>query len=160
MYCGNTLWKLASSGGLGVILCVFLAGFSCQQNPTKMGAVMNRFYIQNKWIPLPLPDSRFGPGTIFTYNKDTGIRYVSSLKTCGVPDEVSAGVKGQSGTLKFDGDSEYGADAVLKVVGVSAGPQFSKVTKTTVELNDHGPSSMDMFKLQIWLTKPENTSAF
>src|SRR2546425_10824438 len=105
MVYSNPLWKRVSSVGLGLIICVVLAGFSCQQNPTKVGAVMNPFYVQNKWIPLPLPDSRFGPGTIFTYNKDTGIRYVSSLKTCGVPDEVSAGVRGQSGTLKFDGDS-------------------------------------------------------
>ncbi len=142
----------------GTVTVLVVCG--CRHNPATVGSAMDPFYVQNHWIPLPLPDSRFAPGVIFSYDEQTGIRYVSSLKTCGVPEDVTAPVVGQSGQLKFNTASDYGAKAVLQVKGVSAGPEFSKVKKTTLELSRHGPSSIDLFKVQIWLTDPSHAASF
>lgn len=121
---------------------------------------MQKFYLDNGWIPLPMPDSRYVPGTIFTYDKKTGLRYVSSLATCGVPQDVTAAVVGDSGKLTFNVSGDYGADLALKISGVSVGPEWSKVKKTTLEMDDHGPASMDLIKLNTWLTASENADKF
>jgi hypothetical protein len=141
---------------------MWLGAWSCNGNAGDISkkSSMQQFYLDNGWIPLPLPDSQYAPGTIFTYEKKTGLRYISSLKTCGIPDEVTAPVVGNSGKLSFNVSGDYGADLAVKVSGVSAGPDWSKIKKTTLTMDDHGPSSMDLYKLQIWLTAPENADKF
>jgi hypothetical protein len=147
--------------GLLFLCCTATLAFkACGATPDSVAEPMFGFYKANHWIPLPLPDSRFAPGTIFSFTPQTGIRYVSDLATCGVPNDIVSAVPGTSGKLIFNKEAEYGADAVLKMKGVTAGPEFSKVKKTTLEQDDHGPSSLNLIKVQIWMTDPKNTSTF
>lgn len=152
-FLSRKLWQAA----LCLAALNLLAGFSCNGNAGDVvsKSSMQQYYLKNDWVPMPLPESRFVPGTIFTYDKKTGLRYISSLKTCGVPDSVTAPVPGNSPKLTFDTNADYGANAVLQISKVSIGPDWSKVKKTTLEYDDHGPTSMDLIKLNIWLTSPD-----
>jgi len=76
------------------------------------------------------------------------------------PDDIIAPAVGTSGKLTFSSDAEYGTDAVLKLPGISAGPEFSKVKKTSLEQDDYGPSSLNLIKVQIWMTDPKHSSSF
>lgn len=157
----NASLRLSSTFGLLIPMCFLSMSFSCNGNPsTVVSKPMGAFYKQNKWIPLPMPDSRFSPGTIFTFTPETGIRYVSSLKTCKVPNDVLAAVAGLSPKLTFDSNADYGASADLQIGGVSAGPEFSKVKRIALEHDVHGPTSLDLIKVQIWLTDPANARKF
>lgn len=113
------------------------------------------FYLGHNWIPLDIPDSKFAPGTIIHVTAKS-VEYVSSVKTCGVPDEVVAVVPGSSPKLTFTATSTYGASAVLKIAGVQAGPDWKKVKTTTLEQDDHGSDAIDLLRFQIWLTDPAN----
>jgi len=117
---------------------------------------MYKFYLAHQWIPLPEPDSRFGPGAVFTFTPGTDPRWQGTLQDCGLPGEVTTAVEAQSGQLEFDTSSDYGASAVLKLKGVTAGPEFSKVKNSTLQLDQHGPSSLNMVKLRLWVNDPEN----
>lgn len=144
------------------VICLLTAGWSCNGSVIDLTkqSPMQKFYLDNNWIPLPLPDSQFGPGSIFNYDKKTGLRWESSLKSCGVPDDVIEPVVSNSGKLTFTGSGDYGADLTLKIAGISAGPEWSKVKTVSLENDDHGPVSLDIVKLNIWLTAPENVSKF
>jgi hypothetical protein len=117
---------------------------------------MFRFYLAHQWIPLPEPDSRFGPGAVFTFSPGSDPRWQGTLQDCGLPDELTKPVDAESGQLQFDAASDYGAKAGLSLKGVSAGPEFSKVKNSTLELDRHGPSSLNMVRLRLWLNDPEN----
>jgi hypothetical protein len=119
---------------------------------------IQKFYLDHDWVPLDIPDSKYAPGSILQITKTTGIVYVSSVKTCGVPDDALGVVPGASPKLTFSRDADYGAKAVLGVKGISIGPEWDKVKKTTLEHDDHGADAIDILKLQIWLTDPSNQS--
>jgi hypothetical protein len=115
-----------------------------------------KFYLSHQWIPLPEPDSRFGPGAVFTFKPGSDPRWQGTLQDCGMPSDLTKAVEAQSGELEFNTSSDYGASAVLKLDGVTAGPQFSKVKSATLELERHGPSALNMVKLRVWLNDPDN----
>jgi hypothetical protein len=72
-------------------------------------------YRQGGWVPLVEPDSRFVPGTIFETKENTAPRWISSLETCGFPKKVLAPLNNDTGTFKYSGDANYGANAVLNI---------------------------------------------
>jgi hypothetical protein len=148
--------------GLLAVICLTGGWNSCDGDAGKLvkKSPMQQFYLDNDWVPLPLPDSQFAPGSIFSYAKDTGLRWESSLQSCGVPDDVIKPVMSNSGKLTFNVSGDYGADLTLKISKVTVGPEWSKVKKVTLENDDHGPASLDMVKLNIWLTAPENANKF
>jgi hypothetical protein len=115
-------------------------------------------YRQNGWVPLLEPDSRFVPGTIFETRANTAPRWIASLETCGVPKEVLAPVNNDTGAFKYSGDANYGANAVLNIRGVSAGPNFGKATSATFQQSDSGASAIDIQKVMAWMNK--NPAAF
>jgi hypothetical protein len=115
-------------------------------------------YRKGGWVPLVEPDSRFVPGTIFETKENTAPRWISSLETCGVPKKVLAPVNNDTGTFKYSGDANYGANAVLNIRGVSAGPNFSEVTTATFQQSDSGASAIDILKAMAWMNK--NPSVF
>jgi hypothetical protein len=117
---------------------------------------IQKFYLDNHWIPLDIPDSKYAPGSIVQITKATGITYVSNVKTCGVPDDALSVVTGSSPKLTFSRDADYGAKAVLSIKGVSIGPEWDKVKNTSLEHDEHGADAIDILKLQIWLTDPSN----
>jgi hypothetical protein len=115
-------------------------------------------YRKGGWVPLVEPDSRFVPGTIFETKENTAPRWISSLETCGVPKKVLAPVNNDTGTFKYSGDANYGANAVLNIRGVSAGPNFGKATSATFQQSDSGASAIDILKVMAWMNK--NPAAF
>lgn len=118
-----------------------------------------KFYIQNHWIPLPEPDSRMSPGAVVTYTPKDGLRWQGTITgRCGLPDELLKGVSGNAGKLTFNTKSDYGADAVLQIQGVTVGPEWSKVKSTTLVLDQHGPNSLDMVGIRLWMANPDNVN--
>jgi hypothetical protein len=115
-------------------------------------------YRKGGWVPLVEPDSRFVPGTIFETKENTAPRWISSLETCGVPKKVLAPVNNDTGTFKYSGDANYGANAVLNIRGVSAGPNFGKATSATFQQSDSGASAIDILKVMAWMN--QNPAAF
>jgi len=115
-------------------------------------------YRQGGWVLLLEPDSRFVPGTIFETRANTAPRWISSLEACGVPKKVLAPVNNDTGAFKYSGDANYGAKAVLNISGVSAGPNFSKVSSATFQQSDSGASAIDILKVMEWMNK--NPAAF
>lgn len=144
------------------LAAVFLLTFVRSCNPdvsqTNLPNQLRDFYLKNNWIPLGEPDSRFQPGSIVRITQAEGITYVSDLKTCGVPDDILKPVTGEAPQLKFDRDGDYGAKAVLNVKGVTAGPDFSRISSTSLAYEKHGSDSLDILKIAIWLSKPENAA--
>lgn len=145
------VWTIAA-------VLAFLAKGCSSGNPGRVLSPQStyKFYINNHWVPLSEPDSRFGPGAVFTFTPQTGFRWIGTLATCGLPQSVITPVQADSGKLIFNTDSDYGASAVLKVKGISAGPEFSKVKATTLELDQHGPSSLNMLAVRLWVNDPAN----
>jgi len=120
---------------------------------------MDGFYRKNRWVPLPLPDSRFAPGVVFSYAKNTGIRYVSNLKTCGVPEEVSPrSWGGREADLRRQ--ERLRRQGGPRGEGSLDGARVLEGQGTSVALESHGPASMDLLKVQIWLSSPQNAEAF
>ena len=150
------------------VIVAFLLVADCARNPgatTGPGPVPPRpsaataaFYKNNGWVPLPEPDSRFEPGTIFDLDEKTGVRYLSSLQTCGVPATVLTPVTNNTGTFTNLASAEYGASAPLKIAGVSVGPEFKRIQKTTFAQSDAGASSFDLIQVLIWLGR--NAASF
>jgi hypothetical protein len=148
--------------GIVALVYVFGGWKSCNGNVGDLvtKSPMQQFYLDHDWVPLDMPDSQFTPGSIFSYDKTTGLRWQSSLKSCGAPDDVIQPVVSDSGKLTFNVKGDYGADLTLKISGVTVGPQWSKVKSVTLENDEHGPSSLDMVKLNTWLTAADNASKF
>jgi len=131
----------------------------CPQNKIQelnQSLPLYKFYIDNNWVPLPEPDSRFNPGAVFVVDPNGGLSWQGTLADCGVPAELLAGVQGAAGKLTFSATNDYGAKAVLKIKGITAGPDWSKVKTADLSLDDHGVSSIDMLKLRLWLDNPDN----
>lgn len=118
-----------------------------------------KFYIQNHWIPLAEPDSKMAPGAVVTYTVKNGIQWQGTIVgRCGIPDDLLKAVPSDAGKLTFNTSSDYGASAVLNIKGVTVGPQWKKVKSTTLELDKHGPSSLDMVGIRLWMSNPDNAS--
>ena len=107
----------------------------------------------SRWVVLPLPDSRIGPGAIISIKKGQAA-WESSLARCGAPADVMKTVPGEGGKVNLVGDAEYGADAVLKIAGIEAGPEFKRVKRTTLSASDHKPEALDRISLGEWINAP------
>jgi len=145
--------------GVVFILAVVLLITGCP--PDKPNVVLNpqpmyKFYVDHHWVPLAEPDSRFGPGTVFTLAPGDDPRWQGSLQDCGLPATLVAPVQGSAGKLAFNMSGDYGASAVLQLKGVSVGPDFSKVKTASLTLDQHGPSSLNMIQIRIWINDPSN----
>jgi hypothetical protein len=107
----------------------------------------------SRWIPLPLPDSRIGPGAIVTIKKGQ-VAFESSLDKCGAPKNVMTPVRGNDASITGKVEGEYEASAALKIGGVSAGPEFKKARKTSLRMENHHPEGLDRIELAMWLKDP------
>jgi len=115
-------------------------------------------YKAGGWIPLEEPDSRFVPGSIFKATPGHQPEWRSSLESCGVPKEVLTSVTNNTGSFQYTGDATYGAQAILNVPGITAGPQFNIVREVTFRQSDTGASTFDTIKALDWMTN--NKSSF
>jgi hypothetical protein len=167
MTCSNSGLGLAFTSLTGIIL---LSSIGCQPQPkTPIGPGMMAPQIANAtakaykdggWIPLSEPDSRYTPGTIFQAKAGQTPQWMSTLQSCGVPDDVLSPVSNNSGDFKFTGTSSYGASAVLVIKGVTAGPNFKKAKTAMFDQSDAGGSAIDIVKLGSWLAQAGNQSKF
>lgn len=126
--------------------------------PAKQAKATIAAYKAGGWVPLQEPDSRFTPGTIFEAAPKQWPRWVSSLASCGVPEDVLSPVTSNTGSFRYSGDSTYGVKAVLGIKGVTAGPDFSRAQTATFVQSGAGASAIDIIKVGEWLSK--NPSAF
>jgi hypothetical protein len=149
---------------------IVLALVSCKKQPVapvgpgliapSISKATYQAYKDGGWTPLPEPDSRYVPGTIFEVIVNQNPRWMSSLQSCGVPADVLAPVSNNSGDFKYSGTSNYGASAVLTIKGVTAGPDFKKAQTAEFDQSDAGGSSVDIVKLGSWLAAAENQNKF
>ena len=121
--------------------------------PPKKAKATFAAYKAAGWVPLQEPDSRFVPGTIFRAVPGQWPQWISSLESCGVPKQVLKPVRSNSGTFQYNGESVYGASAVLSLPGISAGPDFKKAQIATFEQADAGASAIDIIKVGDWIRK-------
>ena len=110
------------------------------------------------WVPLLEPDSRFVPGTIFRVVPGQWPQWISSLESCGVPKAVLKPTRNNSGAFQYNGESVYGASAVLSIPGVSPGAAFSNAHSVTIQQSDAGASAIDIIKVGEWIR--HNQAAF
>ena len=147
------------------ILIVFLALITTACPPNNVGPIFQskeiyKYYLAHGWVPLPEPDSRFVPGMIVKIDKARQeFLSLGSLKDCGVPESAfGADGTGSGAQLSFTVDNDYGANAVLKIHGVSAGPEWSKVYKATLTLDKHGTTTANLAKFKLYLA--DTTATF
>lgn len=108
------------------------------------------------WTALPIPDSKYEPGAIVKVTAEDGIRYIDHLRTCGYPAEVLAPEVGKIPAISFAKSREIGASAMLNIKGIEAGPEFSNVASSRLQISDHSADSLRMVALRIWQETPGN----
>jgi hypothetical protein len=167
--CGQIGRLRLTRGSQFIFLFTAVSFFTaCLKNPVTPPAVQPvvskpdkqtlSFYKSGGWIPLGEPDSRFVPGSIFEMKPSQYPRWISSLGTCGVPDDVSKPNTSNGGTFSYTGTANYGASVVAKIKGVTLGPNFSKATTATLDQTGSGPSGLNIIAIAIWMSK--NGGAF
>lgn len=121
--------------------------------PTELGQILLK---RDGWIMLPLPDSKYLPGSVIQATEESGVRYLGHLKSCGVPSNVLKPDKGSAPKIAFTKDESYDAKATLSFKGISAGPEFGKIKKAKLTIDEHSADALDLVKISVWLTDPDN----
>ena len=111
---------------------------------------------EHGWTALPIPDSKYEPGAIIKVTAQAGIRYIDHLRTCGYPAEVLAPEVGKIPAISFAKSREIGAAAMLNIKGIGAGPEFSNVASSRLEIDEHSADALRLVALRIWQETPGN----
>ncbi len=111
---------------------------------------------ESGWTALPFPDSKYEPGAIVKVTAESGIRYIDHLRSCGYPDDILAPVVGKIPSIAFNKDREFGAAALINIKGIGAGPEFTKLASTRLEISEHSADSLRLIALRIWQETPGN----
>lgn len=107
------------------------------------------------WVPLPLPDSKYRPGSIIQVNDD-GVRWITHLESCRYPADVTDPVPGTSPNITFSKKRRIDAELLGRMKGISAGPSFETIKNATLQVREHGADSFDLGKFLVWLEDPDN----
>ncbi len=108
------------------------------------------------WIPLPFPDSKYRPGAIIKVTDEGGIRWIDDLKSCRYPEDVLKPEKSYIPGITFTKGKNFGANAVINIKGIEAGPAFDSVSKVMLEVQDHGADAFKLLNLKVWWENPKN----
>jgi hypothetical protein len=138
IFASPLVWSAEGQNGPGMIL------------PKKAKATLAAYKAAG-WIPLQEPDSRFVPGTIFRALPGQFPQWISSLESCGVPKAILKPTKNNSGAFQYNGESVYGASAVLSLPGITAGPEFKSANSAVVQQSNAGASAVDIIKVGDWI---------
>ncbi len=111
---------------------------------------------ENGWTALPFPDSKYEPGAIIKVTAENGIRYIDHLRSCGYPAEILAQEVGKIPSIAFNRSREFGAAAMINIKGIGAGPEFTNVATTRLEISEHSADSLRLIALRIWQETPGN----
>ncbi|MDH5217594.1 MAG: hypothetical protein OEX19_07855, partial [Gammaproteobacteria bacterium] len=111
------------------------------------------------WAPLVFPDSKYEPGSIIQVKK-SGIRWIDHLSSCRYPPEAISPKEGLIPNIRFTSSWEIDASAMLNIKNISAGPQFDKVKKVHLAVQDHGADAFHLIRFRIWQQDPANRDKF
>lgn len=139
-------------------LCVLLRSPSSHSQTAPWKSAME-FYVSRDWIPLSHPDQRLAPGAILSFSDKDGLRYLSSLSTCGVPAEAIRSRPIADANLQFGNNLSYDAAAILALSGVSEGPGYSKVQSASLRAEYHHAVLLDIEGFARWITNPTNAGS-
>jgi hypothetical protein len=107
------------------------------------------------WTPLPIPDSKYRPGSILKIT-DEGIWWIDDLEGgCRYPlKEFEA--ESSMPNIKFEKKWEFGANGILQFKGIKAGPKFDQLSSVRMEVVDHGADAIRLLKLKDWMLDAAN----
>lgn len=148
-------WRRAGAAGVTAgLLVLALVGCEPDAGDIYSPEAWRKLFEDNGWVPLPFPESKYVPGTIVKIDPkadpENGIRYVDHLKSCGYPAEVLAPEVGKIPAISFTKAREIGADALLNIQGIEAGPEFEKVARARLTVSDHSADALRLIALQIY----------
>jgi len=155
MYRHNTSLLHAASVTFLILALTSISALS--QSPTNR-VTPRALYLQNQWLPIAVPDSHGGPGSVFSLTDGDGLRYVGSLSDCGFPLTALPYPPGKDPTteLTFASSIPYSPRAVLSLSGVTPGPGFSKIASVSLLQEVHGAMFVDLFRLRSWIEDFQN----
>ncbi|MHB8054311.1 MAG: hypothetical protein ACYDH3_03585 [Candidatus Aminicenantales bacterium] len=136
---------------LGVIT---ILAVGCRTNPYTARELVKVLKQAGGWTPLPIPDSKYQPGSIIKVTED-GVRWIDNLTSCGVP---LAQFKEQSYIPKvtFSRQVDFAAKAVVNIKGITAGPEFNRISKVLLSITDQGADAIRILQLGTWMEDPAN----
>lgn len=109
------------------------------------------------WVPLVLPGSQYRPGSIIQVNQD-GLRWLDHIEACRYPQELLAPEVGKIPDVKFSRGTTFGADVLVNIQGITAGPGFNKTHKVVLEVEDHGTETLRLVRLRVWQEEPQHAA--
>jgi hypothetical protein len=137
-----------------VACLIALLAAGCRTNPYSADELLKVLKQTGGWTPLPIPDSKFRPGSIIRVTED-GVQWIDDLTSCGFPlDEFEE--KSSIPNVTFTKQLEFAASAVVNIKGIKAGPNFSRVSKVRMEITEHGADAIRLLKLRTWMEIPDN----
>lgn len=147
---------------LVLVLAVFAAGCTSVRDVYDLAGWRDVLKGNGRWIAVKVPDSKLVPGSIVKITEHDGLSWIDSLDSCGVPRALLVAkpanaadqtlvVLGASPRINFSKKVEFGAEAVLNISGVKAGPEFTKVKKVVLTIGDNGGDAVRLLRLQEWI---------
>ena len=141
-------FKAAIAGLFLASFCVACSDTSNVYQPQEWADVLQD---AGGWIPLPIPDSKYRPGSIISIRED-GVRWIDTLESCDIPVaellEVSS-IPGVSFTKSID----FSANVLMNIKGITAGPGFAHISKVGLNITDHGADALRLIQFKLWLNR-------
>jgi len=143
---------------LYLLVClIFVTLVSCNKSDVYTPDELLKLFKKAGFTPLPFPDSKYRPGSIISVDEN-GIRWVDDLQACRYPmsefEEPS-----YIPNITFEKAWEFKGSALIDFKGVSAGPNFDKISKIRMEIKDHGADAFRTIKLKVWEEDPYNRNS-
>jgi hypothetical protein len=109
------------------------------------------------WTPLPIPDSKYRPGSIIKVT-DESIWWIDDLEGgCKYPIKEFE-VESYIPSINFEKKWQFDVNAILQFKGIKAGPKFEQLSSVRMEVVDHGADAIRLMKLKAWMGDPNNIS--
>ena len=101
------------------------------------------------FVPLPILDTSYKPGAIIRVQGDD-ISYIDHLRSCRYDADALKTEDGSSGQFDVKSRVEMGADALISLKGIEAGPEASRIKKTTLQIADYGVDKLQHILIGEW----------
>jgi hypothetical protein len=108
------------------------------------------------WIVLSLPDSKYEPGAIIQVSRESGVRFLSHLRTCRYPDRLLAPIPGNLPALEFRKYKKFSAQLLAGVQGLEVGPEGGSVASVGLKIDSMTAESFDFLALAVWEDEDDN----
>lgn len=138
---------------LYLFLCMVLVGCGSTKDLTNPKPLRN---LCEEWggVPLVIPDSRFEPGSIIRVEKNGKPSLIDDLRSCPVPQKVLILNTSKPFSVNTKKTVDVSAGAVLVFEkGIEAGPEFSKVSTTKLDVSDVDAQSLKLILLMAYLER-------